>query len=87
MAERSAVSSRHCLEDIEYWVRTDRKMALRLLRIIEDTLRRPFEGLGKPEPLRGALAGPWSRRLTQEHRVVYEVADDGVRFVQARYHY
>jgi len=87
MAERSAVFSRHCLEDIGHWVRTDRRVVLRLLRIIDDTLRRPFEGLGKPEPLRGALAGLWSRRLTQEHRVLYEVTDDAVRFVQARYHY
>jgi toxin YoeB len=87
MAERSAVFSRHCLDDIEYWVRTDRKVALRLLRIIEDTLRQPFQGLGKPEPLRGALTGLWSRRLTQEHRVVYQVTDESIRFLQARYHY
>ena len=87
MAERSAVLSRHCFEDVEYWVRTDRKVALRLLRVIESTLRHPFRGPGKPEPLRGALSGLWSRRLTQEHRIVYEVTNDAVRFVQARYHY
>ncbi len=68
-------------------MRTDRKTAARLLRIVRATLRTPSEGIGKPEPLRGRLAGLWSRRLTQEHRVVYEVADDAVHFLQARYHY
>lgn len=87
MSERSAVFSRHCLDDIEYWVRTDRKIALRLLRLIADTLRDPFQGLGKPEPLRGSLSGLWSRRVTQEHRLVYEITKAGVRFLQARYHY
>lgn len=87
MAERAALFSAHCLDDLEYWVRTDRKTALRLFRIVRDTLRDPFTGLGKPEPLKGPLSGLWSRRLTQEHRVVYEVAGDRVRFLQARYHY
>lgn len=68
-------------------MRTDRKTAARLLRIVRATLRTPSEGIGKPEPLRGRLAGLWSRRLTQEHRVVYEVADGAVHFLQARYHY
>ncbi len=68
-------------------MRTDRKTAARLLRIVRATLRTPSEGIGKPEPLRGRLAGLWSRRLTQEHRVVYEIADDAVHFLQARYHY
>lgn len=87
MSERLAVFSRHCLDDIEYWVRTDRKVALRLLRIITDTLRDPFQGMGKPEPLRGSLSGLWSRRVTQEHRLVYEVTKSGVQFLQARHHY
>ena len=56
------------------WDRSDRKTALRLLRIVEDVLRHPFTGIGKPEPLKRGLSGLWSRRLTQEHRVVYEVA-------------
>ena len=84
---RSAVFSSHFLEDLESWVREDRKVALRLVRIVRETLREPFRGIGKPEPLRRQLAGLWSRRLTQEHRVVYEVTDDTVRFLQARYHY
>lgn len=87
MSERLALFSTHCLEDLEYWVRTDRKIALRLLRIVRDTLRDPFSGIGKPEPLKGPFSGHWSRRLTQEHRVVYEVAGRTVRFLQARYHY
>lgn len=87
MSERQAVFSSHFLDDLEYWVRTDRKTSLRLLRIVRDTLRDPFKGIGKPEPLRRQLSGLWSRRLTQEHRVVYEVADDRIRFLQGRYHY
>jgi toxin YoeB len=87
MSERCALFSTHCLEDLEHWIGTDRKAALRLFRIVRETLRDPFAGVGKPEPLRGPLAGLWSRRLTQEHRVVYEVAGDAVRFLQARYHY
>ena len=87
MGERVARFSTHCLEDLEHWVRADRKVALRLFRILRETLRDPFAGLGKPERLKGPLGGLWSRRLTQEHRVVYEVAENVVRFLQARYHY
>ncbi len=87
MSESQAVFSTHFLEDLEYWVQTDRKTTLRLLRIVRETLRTPFSGIGKPETLRRQLHGLWSRRLTQEHRVVYQVADEVVRFLQARYHY
>jgi toxin YoeB len=87
MAERRAVFASHFLEDLEYWVETDRKTARRLLRIVRETLRDPHQGLGKPELLRGQLSGLWSRRMTQEHRVVYEVAADTVNFLQGRYHY
>ena len=87
MSERRAIFSTHFLEDLEYWVRTDRKLALRLLRIVQASLRDPFGGIAKPEPLRGRLSGLWSRRLTQEHRVVYEVSGDVVHFLQGRYHY
>jgi toxin YoeB len=87
MAERRAVFASHFLEDLEYWVETDRKTARRLLRMVRETLRDPHHGLGKPEPLRGELTGLWSRRLTQEHRVVYQVAADSVNFLQCRYHY
>lgn len=87
MSERQAVFSTHFLEDLEHWMSTDRKVARRLLRIVRQTLRDPFSGVGKPEPLRGRLSGLWSRRLTQEHRVVYEVTADDVRFLQGRHHY
>ena len=75
------------LEDLEHWTRTDRRRALRTLRLVEDVLRDPFSGHGKPEPLRGQLAGKRSRRIDQEHRLVYEVHEDRVSFIAARYHY
>ena len=75
------------LEDVTYWTRTDRKRALRTLKLVEAILRDPFEGMGKPERLRGELAGRWSRRIDTEHRLVYQVAKDRVHFLAARYHY
>lgn len=66
---------------------TDRKLALRALSLVEAVLRDPFRGIGKPEPLKHFAAGAWSRRLTDEHRLVYLVSDDRVDFLQARYHY
>jgi len=74
-------------EDLRYWVATDRKVALRLIDIVEAVMRDPFSGIGKPEPLKYLAAGTWSRRLTQEHRVVYVVSDTRINFLQARYHY
>lgn len=62
-------------------------MALRILELVEGVLREPFAGAGKPEPLRHLLAGSWSRRITQEHRLVYRVSDTRIDFLQARYHY
>ena len=70
-----------------YWVKTDRKTALRVLKLVEAVLRDPFSGLGKPEPLKYLGAGVWSRRITQEHRLVYLVGQDRVDFLQVRYHY
>ncbi len=75
------------LEDLRHWVATDRRVALRALELVNATLRDPFSGLGKPEPLKYLLAGAWSRRLTAEHRLVYFVRDDVVCFLQVRYHY
>lgn len=66
---------------------TERRVALRALDLVEAILRDPFTGIGKPEPLKHLLAGAWSRRLTQEHRIVYLVRNDRVDFLQARYHY
>ena len=75
------------IEDLRYWVETDRKLAKRAFDLIEAILRNPFEGIGKPEPLKYLAPGVWSRRLTQEHRIVYLVRDDRIDFLQARYHY
>lgn len=74
-------------EDLHWWVRNNPKTALRALEIVEDVLREPFTGLGKPEPLKFIGPGLWSRRLTQEHRIVYKVTNDRIDFLQARYHY
>ena len=74
-------------DDLRYWVETERRTALRVLALVEAILRDPFRGLGKPEPLKDLGTGVWSRRLTQEHRVVYLVSADRVDFLQARYHY
>jgi len=74
-------------EDLAFWIENDRKVALKVLKLVEDVMRDPFTGLGKPEPLRFLGPGVWSRRLTQEHRVVYVVTGDRIDFLQARYHY
>lgn len=84
---REAVFQAEFLEDLRYWVETDRKVSLRLFDMIEAILRDPFQGAGKPEPLRYLVGGAWSRRLTQEHRIVYLVRDERIDFLQARYHY
>lgn len=84
---REAVFQPEFLEDLKYWVATDRKTSLRVMRLIEDILRDPFLGIGKPEPLKYLAPGTWSRRITQEHRLVYLVRDQRVYFLQARYHY
>jgi toxin YoeB len=85
--KREAVFQPEFLEDLRHWVRTDRSVALRALDLIEAILRDPFQGIGKPEPLRHLGSGVWSRRLTQEHRVVYVVSADRIDFLQCRYHY
>ena len=85
--ERVVVFHPEFIDDLRYWVEQDRKIALKAFDLIEAVLRDPFAGFGKPEPLKHLLAGAWSRRLTQEHRVVYLVTDGRVDFLQARYHY
>jgi toxin YoeB len=84
---RDAVFHPEFLEDLRYFVRTDRRAALRALDLVESILRDPFAGIGKPEPLKHELAGAWSRRLTQVHHLVYLVTKDRVEFLQARFHY
>jgi len=74
-------------EDYLHWQQTDRKLLKRVNELIKEISRTPFEGTGKPEPLRHALTGYWSRRINDEHRLVYKVEDNGVLIAQARYHY
>jgi toxin YoeB len=85
--DRIAVFQPEFREDLRHWVETDRRVALRTLQLVEAVMRDPFEGIGKPEPLKYLAPGCWSRRLTQEHRVVYIVSDERIDFLQARYHY
>jgi len=74
-------------EDFTYWVAHDRKIAQRIVQLVKEIERQPFAGVGKPEPLRYDLAGFWSRRITEEHRLVYAVEKDQILIAQARYHY
>lgn len=85
--ERITVISTRFLEDLRYWIETDRKTGLRVLELMAVIAADPFKGIGKPEPLRHEFAGCWSRRITQEHRVVYRVKSDRIEFLQARFHY
>ena len=85
--KREAVFQPEFIEDLRYWVENDRKLALRAFDLIEAILHEPFEGIGKPEPLKYLAPGCWSRRLTQEHRILYLVRDNRIDFLQARYHY
>ncbi|MEI7848457.1 MAG: Txe/YoeB family addiction module toxin [Chloroflexota bacterium] len=85
--QRLAVFQPEFIEDLRFWVETDRKLALKTLELIDAILRDPFTGIGKPEPLKYLSPGTWSRRLTQEHRIVYLMRDERIDFLQARYHY
>ena len=84
---RLAVFQPEFLEDLRYWVDTDRRTAKRLLELVSAILRDPFQGIGKPEPLKYLGSDVWSRRITQEHRCVYLVKADRIDFLQGRYHY
>jgi len=85
--QRKAVFQPEFREDLLYWVETDRRTALRIFKLIEAVMRDPFQGIGKAEPLKFLGAGVWSRRITQEHRLVYVVTQDRIDFIQGRYHY
>ncbi|MFF4582854.1 Txe/YoeB family addiction module toxin [Streptomyces sp. NPDC001389] len=74
-------------EQYTYWATADPKVLKRINRLIEEIQRTPFEGAGKPEPLKENLSGWWSRRITDEHRLVYRIRDGAVEVAQARYHY
>lgn len=86
-AKRDCVFQPEFLADLRYWVKQDRRTALRIMDLVEAVLRDPFDGPGKPESLRFDLAGCWSRRITQEHRLVYRVTAHRIDFLIARYHY
>lgn len=74
-------------EDYRHWQATDRAVVRRVNRLIDEATRDPYSGIGKPEPLKYGVAGAWSRRITEEHRLVYRVQDDDLMILQARYHY
>jgi toxin YoeB len=75
------------LYDLRYWLKTDKRQAERVLALLEEIRRTPFEGTGKPEPLRFQLAGCWSRRIDREHRLVYQVEETEIVVIACRYHY
>ena len=75
------------LVDLRYWLKTDKRQAERVLALLEEIRRTPFEGTGKPEPLRFQLAGCWSRRIDREHRLVYQVEETEIVVIACRYHY
>jgi len=86
-ARRVAIFQPEFVQDLRFWVKNERSVALRVLDLVDAVIRDPFEGIGKPEPLKHLLSGCWSRRVTQEHRIVYRVTEETVDFLQARYHY
>ncbi len=86
-SKQVAIFQPEFLQDLRYWVKNERSAAIRVLDLVESVMRDPFEGLGKPEPLKYVLAGCWSRRITQEHRLVCRVTDQTIDFLQARFHY
>ena len=81
------IFSDHAWDDYLYWQETDKKILVRIHTLIRETMRTPLAGMGKPEPLKHALSGYWSRRITDEHRFVYKVTEDALYIAQLRYHY
>ena len=81
------IFSEQAWEDYLYWQKTDRKVLARINTLIQDIQRQPFSGIGKPEPLKHGFAGYWSRRINDEHRIVYRIKDDAVLIAQLCYHY
>jgi toxin YoeB len=81
------IFSEHAWEDYLYWQRSDKKILRRINKLIKEVMRTPFQGLGKPEPLKHSLSGYWSRRINDEHRIVYKVSEEAIHIAQLRYHY
>ena len=84
---RSIEFDASAFEDLVWWAERDRTQAVRIVRLIRDVQREPFSEIGKPEPLKHELSGCWSRRIDQEHRLVYQVLPDTIRVLACRYHY
>lgn len=84
---RFSVFQPECREDLQFWVKTNPRVALKIFELMEAVMRDPFQGIGKPEPLKHIASGAWSRRITAEHRLVYLISDDRIDFLQCRYHY
>jgi len=84
---RELVFDPNALEDLEWWIRNNPRIALKILSMLKEIGKQPFEGIGKPEPLKYELSGCWSRRITAEDRIVYEVTNNKIRILQCRYHY
>lgn len=84
---RESIIATKFREDLRFWAETDRRTLVKILDLMEAVERDPFKGIGKPEPLKHAGTGIWSRRITQEHRLTYVVSNDRIEFLQARFHY
>ena len=84
---RSLEFDEAAFEDLAWWIKQDRSKALRIVDLIKDAQRNPFKGIGKPEPLKHQLKGCWSRRIDQEHRMIYQVTEEKIRILACRYHY
>jgi len=84
---RSLEFDSSAFEDLAWWIEQDRTQALRIIRLVREVRRDPFSGLGKLEPLKHELAGCWSRRINQEHRLVYQVSPNKIRILACRFHY
>jgi len=84
---RKVIFEQTAQEDLFYWAKSDIKVLKKIIELIEDTQKTPFSGLGKPEPLKHELKGFWSKRITEEHRLVYKVTDDFLIIIQCRWHY
>ncbi len=74
-------------EDYLYWQKTDKKILKRINTLIKDIARNPYEGIGKPEPLKHNYRGFWSRRINEEHRIIYQIKEDELRIIKCRFHY
>ena len=84
---RSLEFDEAAFEDLAWWIKQDRSKALRIVDLIKDVQRNPLKGIGKPEPLKYQLKGCWSRKIDQEHRLVYQVTEEKLRILACRYHY